>query len=381
MYFCNIMDLRNCITKMSDISPYRKHARWHDYKARGIYLITLVVSNRDHLLGELNMDINNPGVSLTETGKMVENNWCKIPEIQAKHGRKIKVITSVSMPDHFHGVLFVEEDMDVKLGVVLQGFKSGCTRDWRKINGIKNLETDIQASHISINKRIEHYKQLPRTNRPLFDPDFDDSILFRQGQLQNMIDYVKDNPRRAIYKKILPNLFRNYQKIEIAGRYYSSFGNIFLLKMPRKQQVFFHRYEQTSENLQKHPKERTRYENTSQFQQERNALINAATYEDVVLVNPAISKGEQIIKKDCNEQSLKMIHIQSEPINPFFKPEKQRFEACISGNLLILAPLELEKMEGFDGINANTKYSKFHNINKLAKEIAEYYGNVVICKK
>lgn len=366
---------------MSKESPYRRHNRWHDYMARGIYLITFVVSGREHLLGELNMDVNNPGVTLTPTGKMVEDNWRRIPEFQAKRSRKIKIICCVVMPDHFHGVLFVEKDMDVKLGVVLQGFKSGCTRDWRKINGVEKTETDVTASHISINKRLDFYEKQPRINRPLFDPDFDDSILFRKGQLQNMIDYVKDNPRRAIYKKLLPDLFRRYQKIEIAGRYYSAFGNIFLLKMPRKQQVFFHRFEQSPENLSKPHKDRKRYEDTPLFQQERDALINAAMNEDVVLVNPAVSKGEQIIKQDCFEKSLKMIHIQSEPIKEYFKPEKQRFEACISGNLLILSPLELDQMGGYNGINCKTNYSKFHNINTLAKEIAEYYGAAVICKR
>lgn len=366
---------------MSKDSPYRRHNRWHDYKARGIYLITLVISGREHLLGELNMDVNNPGVILSETGRMVEENWQKIPYYQAKYGRKIKIICCVAMPDHFHGVLFVEEDMDIKLGAVLQGFKSGCTRDWRKINRVEKTATDVAASHISINKRLDFYAQQPRINRPLFDPDYDDSILFRKGQLQNMIDYVKDNPRRAIYKKLYPDLFRRFQKIELAGRYYAAFGNIFLLKMPRKIPVFFHRFEQSPENLRKPHKERIRYEDTPQYQEERAALIDTATKEDVVLVNPAISKGEQIIKNDCFDMSLKMIHIQSEPIKEYFKPEKQRFEACISGNLLILSPLELDKMDNYNGIDSNTKYSKFHNINALAKEIAEYHGAAVICKR
>ena len=195
-----------------------------------------------------------------------------------------------------------------------------------------------------------------------------------------MIDYVRDNPRRAIYRKLRPELFRRFQKIKIAGRYYSAFGNIFLLKIPAKRQVFFHRFEQSPENLRKPLKDRIHYEDTPLFQQEKEALINAAMNEDVVLVNPGVSKGEQIIKNTCLELSLKMIHIQSEPIKEYFKPEKQRFEACVSGNLLILAPLELEKMDGYNGASTATNYSKFHNINTLAKEIAEYYGEAVICK-
>lgn len=47
--------------------------------------ITLVVKNRDHILGELNMNAENPGVILTETGKAVVERWKKTGELQAKY--------------------------------------------------------------------------------------------------------------------------------------------------------------------------------------------------------------------------------------------------------------------------------------------------------
>ena len=56
---------------MAKNSPYRPHPKWHDYHTRGIYLITLVVKHRDHILSELNMDAKKPGLILTETGKAV----------------------------------------------------------------------------------------------------------------------------------------------------------------------------------------------------------------------------------------------------------------------------------------------------------------------
>ena len=363
---------------MAKNSPYRPHAKWHDYTKRGIYLITLVVSGREHILSELNMDAKHPDVILTETGKKVVENWRRIPEFQAKYSRKIKMMHCVAMPDHFHGIIFVEEDMDIKLGSVLRGFKSGCTREWRRINGVVNIKTESVSGHLSINRRLDYYAALPRINQPLFDPDYDDSILFKRGQLKNMIDYVKDNPRRAILRKLYPDLFRKYLKIEIAGRYYSAYGNIFLLRAPSKEQVYFHRFEQSPENLRKPMKDRIRYEETAAFQQERNELILHAQEDFTVLVNPAVSKGEQILRDDCFSLSLRMIHIQSRPMTEFYKPEKQRFDACAAGRLLILAPLELDKMDGYNGVDKSSKYSTFHNINTLAKEITEFYGSAKI---
>lgn len=349
-------------------SSYRPHPKWHDYTERGIYMVTLVVQHRNHILGELNLDAKNPAVILTETGRMVERNWCMIPQYQSKYNRKIKILCCCAMPDHFHGVIFIEEKMDVGLGKVIQGFKSGCTRDWRKINGIEKLTTDVDASHISINRRLEHYATLPRIARPLFDPDYDDTILYKRGQLQHIIDYVRDNPRRAIYRKLYPQFFRNVQTLEINGRLYSAFGNLFLLKAAHKIAVKCHR---------KHPDTRQPYEETEDFQKYRTEVLDAAK-DGSVIVTPGISKGEQIIKNDCFENGFPMIHIQKEPFGQYNKPEKRRFDICLKGKLLIIIPLNINNMGDFNGVDAKTKYSNFHNMNTLAENIATFYGTAKI---
>ena len=120
-------------------SSYRPHNPGHDYYAPGVYLITLVVRNREHnhsLLGTLNDDVKAPAVVLSEIGKAVMDCWHLIPEFQARHGRKVKVHGAVCMPDHFHGVIEVLEPMDRSVGEVICGFKIGCTKAWREINGI-----------------------------------------------------------------------------------------------------------------------------------------------------------------------------------------------------------------------------------------------------
>lgn len=350
-------------------TSYRPHPKWHNYKARGIYMITLVVQNRDHILGELNMDAKNPGVILSETGKAIVEQWNKTSELQAKYNRKVKTICSVVMPDHFHGVIFIEEDMDIKLGTIIQAFKSAYTSRWRKINGIdRQLETEKITGHLSINRRLEHYASLPRIARPLFDPDYDDTILYKRGQLQHIIDYVRDNPRRAIYRKLYPQYFRNVQTLEINGRLYSAFGNLFLLKAAHKIAVKCHR---------KHPDTRQPYEETDDFQKYRTEVLDAAK-DGSVIVTPGISKGEQIIKNDCFENGFPMIHIQKEPFGQYNKPEKRRFDICLNGKLLIIIPQTLDSMGTVNGVDAASKYSNFHNMNLLAAEIAGFYGYMAV---
>lgn len=69
------------------------------------------------------------------------------------------------------------------------------------------------------------------------------------------------------------------------------------------------------------------------------------------------------------ERGLPLIHIQTEPINAFWKPERQRFDACSRGRLLIIAPWSVTELGDVNGIPADSKYAQFHNMNRLAEEI------------
>ena len=120
-------------------SSYRPHNAGHDYYACGIYLITLVVTGRERLLSSLNMDVRHPDVVLTELGAAVISCWQQIPAIQEQKGRHLRLHAAVCMPDHFHGVIEVMEPMDVSLGEVICGFKTGCTQAWRRITALTAL--------------------------------------------------------------------------------------------------------------------------------------------------------------------------------------------------------------------------------------------------
>ena len=114
---------------------YRPHNPGHDYYDKGIYLITLVVGNRDRLLCELNMDVRHPSVCLSSLGSAVMDEWRKTAAIQASKGRKITLHAAVCMPDHFHGVIEVGERMDVSIGNIILFFKGACTSRWRDLTG------------------------------------------------------------------------------------------------------------------------------------------------------------------------------------------------------------------------------------------------------
>lgn len=75
-----------------------------------------------------------------------------------------------------------------------------------------------------------------------------------------------------------------------------------------------------------------------------------------------------------------LIHLQKEPITSYWKPERQRFEACANGSLLVLAPWQLDTMGDVSGVPSDCDYSRFHNLNTLASEICSFSGKAKIIK-
>ena len=386
----------------SIISSYRPHDPGHDYYAPGVYLITLVVRNRERnheLLGRLNNDLKAPGVVLTEIGKAVEDCWAHIPEIQARHGRKVRIHAAVCMPDHFHGVIEVMEKMDRSVGEVICGFKIGCTKVWREIKAGRQpctaadsgtaTETRSAANEpymahaecrkptpdlhrLSHRQRAEYYALHPEVCQPLWDDDYDDTICLTDAagnidarHFSAMVRYVKDNPRRAVIRRARPEFMRRCLHVRIGDRDYAAFGNLFLLRWARKVQVFCHR---------KAPDGRTPYERTDAYRREcmewKRMVMQGAT----AIVTPGISMGERIIKDRCIERGYPLIHLQKEAIGRYWKPELKRFEACAKGALLILAPWKPETIGEVNGVPADTDYSIFHNLNHLAEEICAFDG-------
>ncbi len=382
-------------------TSYRPHNPGHDYYEAGAYLITLVVSERERCLSALNNNAREPAVELTAVGSIVHEEWLKTEAIQNDRGRHIETRCQVCMPDHWHGVIIVKERMDKSLGYIIQCFKSACTARWRReVTGYADSSSlRSQLIHMGPEKRAAYYATRPRIERPLFDDNYDDTICQNEGHLEAMRAYVADNPRRAVMRKLLPQFMQRCLHVSIDGRDYAAFGNLFLLRWVRKLQVFCHRKARLISltpaeradnglgNLRLSHEEEQRYitplpyETTTAFQAERQWLMDQVMEGATVLVTPGISRGEALIKTECLERGIPLIHLQKEAIGPYWKPERKRFEACCNGSLLILAPWDLDAMGATNGAAAESDYARFHNLNKLAEQICAFTGAARILAK
>ncbi len=406
-------------------SSYRPHTPGYDYYDAGIYHITLVTRNREPLFGALNMSAHQPAVILNEVGHAVMECWHKIPEHHAAKGRQIGLLAACCMPDHFHGVIEVKERMVVSVGEVICGFKIGCTQAWRQLTGQQpctaaNLAGNsgdgsvketymapvVKAPHnMSRKQRAAYYATRPREEQPLFEDNYDDTICMSHGQREAMINYVNDNPRRAIIRKLHPDFMARRLHVIINGHDYAAFGNLFLLRWANKEQVFCHRMARLSMlNDEERKMEsnlwydhiideknsttfdesrcitRVPFVNTEAFRRQHDQWIAHVMEGATVLVTPGISAGERQMKEECLQHGYPLILLQKEPITRYWKPEKVRFDACSQGSLLILAPWNIDEMGDVNHVPSNTDYSRFHNLNTLASEICAFYGEAKVLK-
>lgn len=105
----------------------RERCFCHNYRERDIYMITLETDGRRSLHGRLDGE----RIALSPLGETVAACWRQIPRFHPE----VRLLESVVMSDHFHGLLFVTRRMATHLGEVVRGFKIGCTKEMRAIYG------------------------------------------------------------------------------------------------------------------------------------------------------------------------------------------------------------------------------------------------------
>lgn len=103
-------------------------------------MLTLVVADRKPLLGTLMGNEDNARVVLSQLGKVIFEE--EIPKI-TQHYPMVRVWNTCIMPDHIHLIVSVDASLpgSKHLGLVMRGFKAGCSRAWWNINHTTRVKT------------------------------------------------------------------------------------------------------------------------------------------------------------------------------------------------------------------------------------------------
>jgi len=347
----------------------RRCREW-DYSSRGIYMVTVNLMERGHpklaewpevlrLAG--NGEVSSGVICRpTPLGEKVLACWRRIPEFWPQ----VELIEAVVMPDHFHGILFVRESLGVSgsapgrkrpglktLGDIIRGFKTGC----REVG---------------------------------WEDGYVDGILFREGQLQRQINYIRDNPRRLLAKRSTPELFRRVEDLEVQrspgnGRalHFQALGNTALLSRPWLVPVqcsrsdFAYRRERLPGGGWKILRDGAgiplvEFASPAFEEKCRDALACAA--KGAVLVSPCISHGEREIARRAHEAGVCVIALRNKGFAKYEKPSGALFDECAKGNLLLLAPAAWPYIPGEKPPTRETSLV----LNRIAQLIAGENGPI-----
>lgn len=350
---------------------------YHDYTERRMYMITLEIEGRKPLFGHLvgnpfaeRSSEDEPHIELTPLGKAVQSEWMGI------HGYfpQIEVKAVQMMPDHMHGILFVKAPLPVHLGQVISGFKAGCRKAKKAleimaaaepqptvkatseapkdgtakagdgapkeaaVKATSGVQKEASTNNLPPSPQVTDLPSLssspaahpspapssPASHpyRPLFAKGYNDLILRSYEELPVWQNYLRDNPRRLMMKRLRPEWLRPFFGLRIGSQVYSGIGNRELLTACKR----------TSVRL-------SRRLTDSEIETEVNRYLTMAK-EGMVLVSPAISPGEKRVMRTVFDAGLPTIVIVENGFTPLSKPRGEQFYACAKGQLLMLSPWE-----------------------------------------
>ena len=289
------------------------------------------------------------------------------------------------MPDHLHVILEVTRPLAKPLGNVIGGFKTGCERIYRELalsaqnrarGGGRACPVpeapcpvpEARASGVSGGSR-------------LWAPGFQDSILFRAGQLDAMFNYLRDNPRRLAVKRLYPDLFHAVGALRqslpgLGGEgEFAALGNRFLLDRPLVQvQVsrrdFACRREPKRGGGSKIVRDAAGVPAVAAegaaFAAEAEALL-ASARQGAVLLSPCVSDGEREIARRAFAEGLPLVVLRNKGFATLEKPGGRYFDACADGRLLMLAPAAWPHVPGEKPMTRRDALV----LNRLAQCLAE----------
>ena len=386
------------VRRAVDTTRHHRENGW-DYRGRAVYHFTFPVEGRFPLFGTLEGEsAERAFIKLNPFGYRVYQILCGLPQFYAAKGFALKVLAQKVMPDHIHLVIQVLEPLSQSIGAVVRGFKSVCTMVYKQeflscggnateVHSIANRQGNAAEVHGRASQQgnaaaFMHFARIFANRHSIWQQDaayYHERILHAPGQLNRMINYVKDNPRRLWLKKNNPDLFRLHRRTDVCGLSFTSLGNHFLLDWHDNQTV-----------------EMSRNATVEQIQIRLQTAM-AAAQNGAVTYTAAISKGEQLIARTLRKQGYPLVVLLSDgfpkeglPQERFYKPGGIYFEACSRGQLLLLEPTEqtflnadiqsaveetlrrkaAERHYSYEQIPLKSQRYRFVALNEIAKRLA-----------
>lgn len=266
----------------------KRRAFNHDYYAPYSYLITLNKRSDASFFSKITGTLDNLVVELSPLGKIIREEIFALPKFHPI----IRVEQYIIMPDHVHMLVRVMERSPKHLGYY-----------------IGNLTG-------AVNRR-----------QPAFEPGYNDKFIHPGRSLDDVYQYIRQNPYRLAVRQQHPEFFRKSRNLTIGNQSVQGYGNLFLLRNPFKYNLVIHRSDTDNDYRQKLEHCKYLAENGG------------------VIVSPFISPREKQIRKEVEELRGRIIVVHDRVFTEREKPARHDFNLCCNGQLLLIAPTTIDRHE------------------------------------
>ena len=106
----------------------------YDYSSNGAYFLTILTNNRDHFFG----DIVDGNMVLNEIGAIARKYWIEITQ----HFPFVRLDEMVVMPNHIHGILWIDDNLVCSDGDVVGGGDGDVVGGRDAINRVSTEKTE-----------------------------------------------------------------------------------------------------------------------------------------------------------------------------------------------------------------------------------------------
>ncbi len=144
----------------------------YDYSNQGAYFVTICTWNRESILG----GVLNSVIQLSSSGDIVMRCWQDLPN----HYSNIVLDEVVIMPNHLHGIVWVNGNID------RAGFKPAPTG---KKHGLPEI---IRALKTFSSRQINKSRNTSGT--PVWQRNYFDRVIRNETELFKIREYIRNNP-------------------------------------------------------------------------------------------------------------------------------------------------------------------------------------------
>jgi REP element-mobilizing transposase RayT len=164
----------------------------HDYSQHGLYFATICTYECLSFFG----NIVNGEMRLNDAGKTAEMEWLKTPS----HRPYVVVHDFVIMPNHFHGIIEITDNVGALRATPLQITPANCLQGVARNAPTRNAISNISPKCGTLSVIVRAYKSAVSKSIHETNPGFAwqrsyyEHIIRSEKDYNRIVEYIKNNP-------------------------------------------------------------------------------------------------------------------------------------------------------------------------------------------